>query len=148
MTEPDAPARQQLLDVLQPLLPAHWQVVADERQRDDVDATSVLLSQRTIERHPQAGTGVHLVGFTVTVTVPGTQLDTAEDRLDDDLDQFLWTLDEAGIVWEQATKAIYGDKAPRLGYQLGLQVSTFRLLPDADLQHESSELDTTETEQD
>jgi hypothetical protein len=124
---PDVPARLELEAALRLLLPGGWRIVADERVLDDSDATTLRLSQRTVERLSIAGTGVHDVGFTATITTAGTDLVRAEARLDDELEAFLWALDSAGILWESATKGLYGEaNAQRLGYQLSIHVSTAR----------------------
>lgn len=120
---PDEPARLVLERVLRPLLPEGWQLVSDEHVPDDTNQTRVVLSQRTVQRLTAAGTGVHAIGYTVTVSVPGVEMTAAERRLDDELDAFLWAVDRAGYVWTTATKAIYDG---RLGYQLEMTMTTTR----------------------
>lgn len=123
MTLSPTSARAVLLAAVQPLVPAQWQLVTDESAQDDVQLPRVTLSQRTIGPATFAGTAVHVVGFTVTVTVPDSDLGAAEDALDDDIEVFIWALDSARVLWTEATKGLYDG---RLGYQLGVQITTNR----------------------
>lgn len=121
MADDERPARQQLQDLLEPLLPKAWLWVTDERPRPDDAKTRVQLSQRTIEPGTHGSTGNHSIGFVATITVPQTDLQLAEDQLDDDVVAFLHALTNAHYKWTTATKAVYDG---RLGYQLGLSMNS------------------------
>jgi hypothetical protein len=117
----ERPARAQLADALTPLCPPAWQIITDERPRDDNGRTRLVLSQRTID---PAGDGARKnlpIGFEATVTVPGGDLEAAENRLDDEILEFVHALTVAHIKWTTATKAIYDG---RLGYQLGISINS------------------------
>jgi hypothetical protein len=122
VTDPDSrPARQQLADALAKVCPRGWVWITDERTRADDERTRVHLLQRTIEPGKFGSTAAHRLGFTVTVTVPSTDVAAAEDQLDDDVLVFLYSLTGLGIQWTTATKAVYDG---RLGYQLGLEIGS------------------------
>lgn len=118
--------RAELTAYLRPLIPRRWQLVDSERAVDQ-HGTLLRLQLRTIRRHPQAGTGVHLLDFDATVTVDGQDLEAAEDRLDDELTALVQVLDDAGILWSEWTKKFY-DGA--LGYQGTVSISASRALPE------------------
>lgn len=113
------PAKSILSRAIVPLFPpkAGWQLVEHEGSLDG-DRTRVRVTQRSIGHSETGDPDRHLITFRITITVPTESLEDAEDRLDDDLNLFLFALDRAEIPWSTATKAYFTDEGGRLGYQL------------------------------
>lgn len=109
--------RSDLAAALTPTLPAGWRVIERVGEADNADATTLRLAQLTIRRTPAAprSKSVELV-FEAVLTVPGEDIEAAEDRLDDEVMAWLLTLTNVrGLTWSEFTKT----KTPegRLGYR-------------------------------
>lgn len=115
--------RHELRDMLRTLRP-EWKIEASERTIDATDRPVLQLSQRTVERIPAAGTGQHAVGIVATLSTPGTDLDHAEDDLDQLLDELLFDLDAARLLWSDCSKGKTTDE--RLCYQLTITITSER----------------------
>lgn len=125
---PNTMPRTALGQALAPLFPGkgRWQLVEHEGAVDDSDRTRVRITQRSIAHSDSGSAEDHLVTFAITITVPTETLEAAEAQLDDDIVQFLYSLDEADVPWTAATKGRFADEGNRLGYQLE---TTIRINP-------------------
>lgn len=113
--------REELVAVLQPLLPKPWLIITSERAAD-ASGTTLRLQQRKIRRLAVAGTGVHEIDFDATLAVPGEDADRVEDDLDDELTAFVFALDSARIKWDEWTKSYFTDIGA-LGYQATITIT-------------------------
>ena len=117
-------ARRDLARELRKLVPKAWKIVDTDRAIDDAKVTALLISQRTIERAPNAQ-GNHRVTLNLYVIDPHTDPDSAEDGLDNAVDSLLFTLDKSealrAVVWTTATKVVYQG---RRAYEIPITVYT------------------------
>jgi len=115
--------RQELADLLKPILPKGWVIVPNERAVEGTSHPVLRLSQQSLERHPQAPMGAHLVTFMATVIIPGADYVRSEDVLDDAVNAFLFAVDSlpgGSVAWGTADKKFFEDA---LGYEISLTVT-------------------------
>jgi hypothetical protein len=114
--------RAELAALLAPLLPKDWLIVPNERAIETANRTVLRLSQQSIQRHPQAPLGAVLVTFKAAVIDPGTDIERAEDNLDDAVTSLLFAIDALGgsVAWTDANKALFESN---LGYEISLTVT-------------------------
>lgn len=119
-------ARGAVAAAIAPHFPAgnRWQLVEHEGSVDDGDRVRVRVTVQSIAPSTTGNAAAHLVTTRVTFTVPTDTLETAEQQLDGDMDDFLFALDTAGVPWSTATKGRYGDEGGRLGFQLDIETRT------------------------
>ena len=116
--------RKFLTTTLKPLLPASWKWVATERNVDVTDATTVQWKQNTIEPLPEAPNSFLGVTGVLTVSTPHTDIDAAENALDDAVLELVHDIQRVqGIVFRDARKVALSETGP-LGYDLTLTVIT------------------------
>ncbi|MGA1838462.1 hypothetical protein VD659_16205 [Herbiconiux sp. 11R-BC] len=116
--------RQQLADMLKPLLPGNYRYVTSERDPGVLSAPTVFIRQRRIEPDPRIVTGSHLVTFAVTIATPLSGVDEkAEDDLDEHTGTLLAALDALPYIsWSTADKAVYTDTG--ISYDIALTIVT------------------------
>ena len=116
-----ATIRAQLATQLKPLLPRAWKIVDHQTNLDVLDNPVVMLKQQSIRRAPAAPQGAHIVSFTVTVVAPQTDLQRAEDALDEKVDTLIHALDaNQSLNWTDAEKVLFQDSY--LAYDITLEV--------------------------
>jgi hypothetical protein len=108
--------RIELAEKLAPTLPAAWRVITLVGEADNADTTTLRLSQLTLRRIPKAprSRSVEVV-FEAVLTVPNESVAHAEDRLDDELVEWLVAVTALGLTWSEFTKTQTGEG--RLGYR-------------------------------
>jgi len=120
MTAATPVPRKVLEAALKPLLPKTWRLEGSGRPVDNVPATVVKLQQLAVRKLPQAPFALHEIDVRATITAPGEQTQTVEDKLDRDLLTFVTALDDARILWAEATKVI---AESRLGYDITITIT-------------------------
>lgn len=124
--------RSQFAEALTPLLPATWKILNSEKGVGNHQHPIVRLSQRKIERHPNAPLGARQTTFTVTVTAPSGDLEHWEDELDDEVNTLTWAIETLGsdFSWSSAEKGILpAEEGGNLFYEMTVLISTARPVP-------------------
>ncbi|WP_419817004.1 hypothetical protein [Glaciibacter flavus] len=101
------------------LLPKTYRVVPIEKRVGSITRRPVVVIRQKATRPAPEGIGFFLVDLTLTVATPITNLDAAEDALDDilvDIDTALAKV--PWVRWTDATKVIYQDMYPALDFTL------------------------------
>lgn len=110
--------RSWLDDNFAPLLPEGWRWVPYQRNVDALDATTVIWKQSRILPLDAAPLGAVRVEGTLTVATPHSDIERAEQALDDAVTELCSALDGLdGIAWTEATKVSLGESGP-LGYDI------------------------------
>lgn len=109
---------------LQPLLPEHWKFITHEGDLDALAVTTVFIRQKRIGVLPEAPLGLHKIEFTVSVATSSTDLTTAEDVLDDELNAFLHAVEASpSILWTgDADKVLVTSQ--NIGYDFTLSLTS------------------------
>lgn len=95
---------------LAPLFPEGWRWVPYQRNTDSLDAVTVQWKQSRILPLSEAPMGVLRVEGTVTVMSPRTDVERAEEELDEAIVDLLAAIDAlAGLAWTEATKVVVND---------------------------------------
>jgi len=116
-------AREQLIDVLTPLMPADWRLIKYQRNIDRIDRLTLIVKQQTIEKLPQAPAGALVTSFTLTLVAPYTDPTKAEDALDAGVMDLLLGLGRMNQTsWSTASKVLVEDTY--LGYDVSIKIST------------------------
>lgn len=113
-------------DAVKSVLPDDWQLLEYETPvgAGQVDATTVELKVREVNRLPAAPIGKYQVDWVITVTTEYPDREVADPALFDDLFDFLTALDSLGkwMGWTTATKALNEDG--RLAYDITVRMHT------------------------
>jgi hypothetical protein len=116
--------RQQLADLLKPLLPSNVKIIDVPRSVDGVEAKKpvIIIYRETRAKAPNA-IGDYMDTFTLWVISPFVDVRRAEDGLDDLLDEVLLALDTiTWLNWSTAERSMFGDQqAP--AYKINLSVT-------------------------
>ena len=115
--------RDYLATELTPLLPASWRIIPEQRMPQTLDTITVVLKHRRIERLAEAPVGNLRNEVVLTVVDPHEDWATAEDALDDAVNDVLTALDgHSQINWTLAEKVAVSDTY--IGWDLTLTVIT------------------------
>lgn len=114
-------ARQQLIDILTPIVPDSWALIPYEDDVDEVATLTLMVRQRGFTKPPAAPvSGKYLTSYILTLIAPGTDFKGAEDDLDDAVATLLIALDGVNKTWwEKADKVI---AVNRLAYDITLNL--------------------------
>lgn len=119
-------------DAVESVLPAGWQLLKFETPLGPgaVDATTVELKVRDVNRLPAAPLGQYQVDWVVTVVTEYPDREVADPALFDNLMDFLAALDGLGpwMAWTTATKSLNEDG--RLAYEITVRTHTTPVDPD------------------
>jgi len=114
------PAPRKLLGAsLKPVLPRGWIIEGSGRVVANVPTTIVRLQQLAVRKLAQAPAGKHEIDIRATITAPGEDTKISEDKLDDDLLEFIIALESLHVRWSECTKVIADG---RLGYDITLTI--------------------------
>lgn len=121
--------RADLADTLKPTLPSTWRLIDHVADADNAEQTTLRLTQLTLRRVPQAprSRAVEVV-FEAVLTVAGEDMAGAEDRLDDELLEWLVVVTRLGLTWTDFTKTKTSEG--RLGYRGELSTSALNTRED------------------
>ena len=118
--------REQLADLLKPLLPSNVKIIDVPRSVDGIEAKKpvIIIYRETRGKAPNA-VGDYMDTFTLWVVSPFVDVRRAEDGLDDLLDEVLLALDTiTWLNWSTAERSMFGDQqAPAYKISLSVNVS-------------------------
>lgn len=104
-------ARQQLAAALKPLLPKDWRIIPYQKNLDALSTTVVMLKLSHLTKLPAAPLSHVRTTWTITVADPSTDIEKAEDALDDEVTSVCLAINQIpGIKWVDATKVTFQDK--------------------------------------
>lgn len=104
---------------LKPLAPRGWFIEGSGRPTANVPTVVVKLQQLRVRKLPQAPVAKLEVDIRATITVPGDVTEVVEQKLDDQLIEFLFALSSLNCKYGEAEKVI---AEGRLGYDLTINV--------------------------
>lgn len=118
--------RQQLAELLKPLLPSAVKIIDVPRSVDGIESKKpvIILYRETRGKAPNS-VGDYMDTFTLWVVSPFVDVRRAEDGLDDLLDEVLLALDTiTWLNWSTAERSMFGDQqAPAYKITLSVTVS-------------------------
>lgn len=117
-------SRSSLIAYLEPVIAAApgleaVRVVRTVRATDKLSKPTLIVRTNTFEKLPAAPLSSMLGRFTLCLVSPHTDVERAEDQLDDLLEILLPLLLTSGVIWEQATQTQYDDQ--HLAYDITIQ---------------------------
>ena len=120
--------REFLADKLSPLIPDGWKIVASVRNLDKPTGIVAQIKHTGVTRMPEAPIGHLQHTVTLTVLTPHTDVEKAEDALDEAVTELLTLIDaHESIGWSDATK-VRADTW--LAWDIDLAVISNRTTPD------------------
>ncbi|NQX34051.1 hypothetical protein [Herbiconiux sp. VKM Ac-2851] len=111
-----------LVGLLKPMLPEKFRYVTSERNIDTLSAPTVIVTLQNIEPAPNIQAGSNLLTFRVTIAVPTSNFDKAEESLEDAVLGLLAAFDDLpAFLWSGANKVRYEDS---LAFDITLTVTS------------------------
>lgn len=116
--------RDVLVERLSPGIRPEWRVVKTQRTTDRIPKTTIVFRQKRITKEPAAPGASRRAYFEVVIASPLDDTGAAEERLDDEIIDFLNACDAAdNVVWEEAEKGIWSDQNPAPCYLVTLYIT-------------------------
>lgn len=114
--------RNDLVQLLTPLLPNTWKIVPTNQNLDVLSQTVVQLKQQSMRPLPAAPTARLEVTYVATVISRHTDIVRAERDLDESVLKFIIALDQLqDVLWSDATKVMANDDK-NLAYDITLTI--------------------------
>ncbi len=116
--------RDAVLAAIKPLLPKSFKLLAYQTDPDALSVTQpvAMLGLKTIEPHPEAPLGVHLVTYSLILIEPKTELGVADDALEDKLVDLILAIDAVpGLRYTKAERVTLVSSNP--GFDLAITYS-------------------------
>lgn len=129
MAEPTEPvnARRQIAGLLKQLLPADWVVLHYRPTSSNLGKPNVWVQQSTVRRAPAAPAGIDETSLTVTLAEPTISPDSADDRLEANLDILLDAIDRlTGVTRGESNRGVTAPENGFPGYDTDLTLTTSR----------------------
>lgn len=120
----DMSPRGQFMRQLSPKLPSKWRLIKFERNVDEIDRVTVLVRQRAVRRFAAAPLGFYETQFVLELIVPQTDMELAEDALDEALFEFLAILDSINPTLWESTNKVLDATTKRLAYDVTTNFQT------------------------
>lgn len=112
-------AREYLRELLPPLLPEVWRFIPAQRMPETIDRVTVALKLAAFEPAPIAPIGSLMNEAVLAIASPLTDIEKAEDALDDQVRDLCAALDALDRVqWSRAVKV----DDPHLGWDITLNI--------------------------
>jgi hypothetical protein len=103
-------SREQLVDLLRPLLPKTWKLVPFSRGLDTPSQVTVMVHATAIRDAPAAPQGALETEFTLSVIDPQTDPERAQGALDDEVLELIHALKAVPfLIWESAEPTLVQD---------------------------------------
>lgn len=119
--------RSEVADLLRPQLPADWLILPYRPTETNLGRVSVWMSQRSVERRGDLARGIDQTSLVATLVEPTRDPETADDRLEANLDLLLDALDNlTGITRGTAERGVTSDDGGYPGYDITLTLTTSR----------------------
>lgn len=121
-----ATVRAQLKAALAPKLPAKWVIVPAQRNLDVISAVTIMFKQSRLAPHQAAPAALRVTGMTITLIDPHTDIEKAEDALDENLLLLLTALESLDFEakFTEAQKVSFNDTT--LAYDITVEIDTVK----------------------